>query len=327
MFARYVALGIGAGLVSALLFASVTAGSAPGVLLSYVAPLPVVIVALGWGHLVGLLAAAIGALALSLIIGSSAGLGLALGAGLPAWLLSYLTLSTLRSAGPAGPAWLPPGHLLLVVVVVASMLVLAGAVAVGGGDHAVYRATLARFAEAFLRLYNNAPREGPVPDVMGVRAAAFINFMTAITPAVMGGVLAAVLTANLWIGARIVSVSGRLPRPWLPSPDTRMPPAALGLLLAGCVLALMPGFAGVAGKAFLGALGLALVLQGFALLHAITLGRTSRGLVLAAAYLLTIIAAGPFLPLMAAAGLADIATPIRRRLSGTSGPTPPRSTS
>ena len=50
-------IGIAAGAASALLFASVASGSLISILLFYLAPLPILIAAVGWSHLAGLVAA------------------------------------------------------------------------------------------------------------------------------------------------------------------------------------------------------------------------------------------------------------------------------
>ena len=51
---QIVMVGLGAGAAAALLFASVVSGSIVAVLLFYLAPLPIMIAALGWSHLAGL---------------------------------------------------------------------------------------------------------------------------------------------------------------------------------------------------------------------------------------------------------------------------------
>ncbi|HZB62829.1 MAG TPA: hypothetical protein VE423_09180, partial [Microvirga sp.] len=58
------AIGIGAGLASALLFAVVITGSLLAMMLSFIAPLPIFIASLGWNHRCGLLASVSGAIAL-----------------------------------------------------------------------------------------------------------------------------------------------------------------------------------------------------------------------------------------------------------------------
>jgi hypothetical protein len=50
-------IGIGAGAATALLFASVASGSPLSVLLFYLAPLPILLAALGWSHWAALIAA------------------------------------------------------------------------------------------------------------------------------------------------------------------------------------------------------------------------------------------------------------------------------
>ncbi|MGH6806373.1 MAG: hypothetical protein ACREEJ_05895, partial [Ensifer adhaerens] len=70
-------VGIGAGLVSALLFAVVITGSPLAVLLYSAAPLPIFIAALGWNHRAGLVATAAGAIAGMIALSFAAGLNFA----------------------------------------------------------------------------------------------------------------------------------------------------------------------------------------------------------------------------------------------------------
>src|ERR687890_2323350 len=97
---NFLTVGILSGLASALLFAVVVTGSPLGIVLSYVAPRPVLIGALGWNHRSGLVATAGGGLALALVFRPEAGLAFAIGSALPAWWLAYLGL--LVRPGPNG---------------------------------------------------------------------------------------------------------------------------------------------------------------------------------------------------------------------------------
>ena len=54
---QIVVVGVGAGVAAALLFASVATGSIFATLLFYLASLPILIAAIGWSHVAGLLAA------------------------------------------------------------------------------------------------------------------------------------------------------------------------------------------------------------------------------------------------------------------------------
>ena len=67
--AQTIFVGIGAGIAAALLFASVISGALLSVLLFYLAPLPIVIAALGWSHWAGLMAAAVASLSLAARLG------------------------------------------------------------------------------------------------------------------------------------------------------------------------------------------------------------------------------------------------------------------
>ncbi len=59
---QIVLVGLGAGAASALLFASVASGSPLSILLFYLAPLPILIAAIGWSHWAALIAALAAAL-------------------------------------------------------------------------------------------------------------------------------------------------------------------------------------------------------------------------------------------------------------------------
>ena len=56
---QIVLVGLGAGAAAALLFASVSSGALVSILLFYLAPLPILIAALGWSHWSGLIAAVV----------------------------------------------------------------------------------------------------------------------------------------------------------------------------------------------------------------------------------------------------------------------------
>lgn len=326
----HLGLGLGAGLVSALLFSVVATGSPLGVLLLYLAPLPILIVALGWHHLVGLLALAVGALAITVFLRPTAGVAFALGPAFPAWWLAYLTLlasapsSSLSS--PAEPArdvdggsaaaarWFPAARLLLWTGLSGALVAVTSSVAIGVGDHAAYENRLSRLVAAFLRFQAGTAREAPLPTLGGIPGASLVEALVAVAPAGLAGLLSLVLALNLWGAAKVVSISGRLARPWPDLPTLRMPPAALGVFAAGAVLTLGPGFVGVAGVALLGATVLVFALQGLAFLHDVSRGRPGRGGLLMLAYLLSVFFAQVFLPILAVAGMIDTATPVRRNL-------------
>ena len=66
---QIVLIGIGAGAAAALLFASVASGSPLSVPLFYLAPLPILIAAIGWSHWAALIAAVVAAAGLAAVFG------------------------------------------------------------------------------------------------------------------------------------------------------------------------------------------------------------------------------------------------------------------
>src|SRR5215470_5115984 len=85
-------IALAAGSASALMFASIISGALISLLLFYLAPLPLMVAAIGWGPL----AAAIGGIGASIALGAAVGLpygaAYALTVALPAWWLGHLTL-------------------------------------------------------------------------------------------------------------------------------------------------------------------------------------------------------------------------------------------
>lgn len=315
---RHVLLGIGAGLVAALLFAAVRSGSSPAVALMYLAPLPILIVSLGWHHLLGVLALAVGAFAICVVLRPSTGIAFALGPALSAWLLAYLTLLVRPASGaePAAPGlrWYPTGKLLMWVGVAGALIALCALAAATGLDYGQYREILTQAASALVRREARIDRSGSVGQTLGLRNTDVVQILIALAPLLLGAMLSLILAVNLWLAGRVVAISGRLARPWPDIPSTRMPLAAAGLLAAGLVLSASSGFAGVAGSALVGGLAMAFALQGLTVMHDVSRHRAGRRLILSAAYLMTVVLGYVFLPAFALLGVADTAFPLRRAL-------------
>ncbi len=317
---KFLAIGIGAGLVSALLFGVVITGSPLAMLLSYVAPLPVLITALGWNHRSGLVAAVAGGLATALAFRFEAGLAFVVGSALPAWWVAYLALLG-RPNADGTMEWYPVGRLLLWVAAAAALVTLAGVMALGSGDYEGYRTALRTSLAAILRSGATPPPQGAAPDTV----ENLVDTLVSAVPYIASAVFALVFTLNLWLAARVVQTSQRLIRPWPYLPATTMPRQALLLMAGAIVLSLAPGFIGVAGLSLAGALTIAFALQGLAFVHETTRGRNARVAILTGLYVLIVFVGHTVLPLLAVLGMADIAMALRQRLaSRAAGPkTPP----
>src|SRR5262245_44992954 len=107
---------VGAGAAAALLFASVASGSVLAVFLFYLSSLPILIAAMGWGHLAGLLGALLAATGVGVVLGFYFFVAFLFGVGLPAWWLGYLALlgrSAAANGSAGGMEWYPVGRLVL----------------------------------------------------------------------------------------------------------------------------------------------------------------------------------------------------------------------
>src|SRR5690349_9605017 len=146
---NFVATGIGAGLVSALLTAVIVKATPLAAVLYLLAPIPVLIVSLGWDHRSGLIAALVGGIAIALILSPISGLGFAIITALPAWWLSYLAL--LGRPGPDGAMeWYPIGRLLAWIAATAALTILAAGLISTGGDYGTFDQNARAVADAFV---------------------------------------------------------------------------------------------------------------------------------------------------------------------------------
>jgi hypothetical protein len=297
---QLVLVGLGAGAAAALLFASVASGSIAAVILFYLAPLPIAIAALGWGHLSGLIAAAVATTVIAILSGIFfiAVPVIAFGA----WWLGYLALLA-RPAGNGGGGaleWYPVGRLVLWAALLGT-LVVAAAVPNFGTDQESLQAALRKTYERILR-------DPALIDVLVVAvppAAAVFSTVTNLF--------------NLWLAARIVKISGRLARPWPDLAALSLPPLTAGLLAAAIAGSFLPDLVGVLFGALAASLLMAFAVLGFAVLHSITRGMGSRAIVLAGVYGLTIVFGWPVLA-MSLLGLAEIVLNIRGRVARKRGP-------
>jgi hypothetical protein len=309
-------IGIGAGLVSALLFGVVITGSPLAMLLSFIAPLPIFIASLGWNHRSGLVASLAGGLAMAAAFSWTAGIAFTLGWALPAWWLAYLALLG-RTGADGSTEWYPLGRLLVWIAATSALITIIGVVALGDGSYESYRQNLETAFSNFVNSQGPAGEQGPEPQPADSIAAMIIGAL----PFFFAFNFVLVLTLNLWLAAKSVRVSERLPRPWPDIPSTGMPRVAVGLLVAAVAGSFLPGFLGAAGLSLAGALLSVFALQGLAFIHDTSRRRPGRAFLLSAVYVFAILVSSVVMPLLAVLGMADVAFPLRNRFrSGDAGP-------
>lgn len=322
-------LSIAAGAASALMFASVISGAMISLLLFYLAPLPLMVAALGWGSA----GAAIGALVAG--IGLSVAFGLALGGifqlqyfiaflvtvGIPAVWLGHICLlaqpSQNASANAGGaPAldWYPLGRLLVWLAAFASAITMIAMLTLGWDAETIEAA----FRQLLSRIFAARNAGTPPGDIDQV-----INVIVSIAPAVAAVVSMAILTLNLWLAGRIVATSGRLRRPWPDLRSVELPRLTLVVLAIALVLCFTGGLLAIAAKIVTAAFLAAHMMIGFAVLHVVTGSIAGRGVWLGLAYTSILLFWWPA-ALFALLGLFEDAFGIRRRFYGPpKSPTPP----
>jgi len=297
---QIILVGLGAGAAAALLFASVVSGSIAAIFLFYLAPLPILIAALGWSHVAGLIAAAS---ATAVVVALSRVFFIAVPViAFGAWWLGYLALLARPATNGGGGAleWYPAGRLVLWAAVIGTLIV-AAAVPNFGTDQQSLQAALRKTYERILR-------DQSLVDVLVVAvppAAAVFSTITNVF--------------NLWLAARVVKISGRLKRPWPDLAAWTLPTSTPAFLAAAIAGSFLPDLLGVLAGAFAASLLMAFAMLGFAVLHAITRGMSTRTLVLASVYAAAVVLGWPVLA-MSILGLAEAAFNIRGRVARRRGP-------
>ena len=297
---QIVLIGLGAGAAASLLFASVVSGSLAAVFLFYLAPLPILIAALGWSHWAGLIAAGV----VAAVIGYLSGFVfisvfvIAFGA----WWLGYLALLARPATNGGGDAleWYPVGRLLLWAAILGS-LVVAAAIPNFGAD-------LESLQAGLRRIYERVLRDQSAIDLL----------IWAVPPA--AAVFSTVINVlNLYLAARVVRVSGRLKRPWPDFAAMTLPGSTVGILLAALAGTVLPDLLGVFARMFAGSLLMAFAFLGYAVLHAITRGLNSRIFLLAGAYIASFVIIWLLLA-VALLGIAEVLLNLRARVAHKRGP-------
>ena len=98
-------IALAAGSASALMFASIISGALISLVLFYLAPLPLMVAALGWGPLAATIGGIAAASGLGAIFGLPYCVAFALTVALPAWWLGHLALLGRPVANAAPADW------------------------------------------------------------------------------------------------------------------------------------------------------------------------------------------------------------------------------
>ncbi len=301
-------IAIAAGCASALMFASISSGALISLLLFYLAPLPLMLAAIGWGPAGAAIGGVLAGGSLGLIFSLPYLLAFLLAVALPAWWLGRLVLLgrpiDTEAGGTAAPAnaveWYPIGRLLLWIAGFAALTTVSALLTLGT-DSETIAAALRRGLGRIMQMPSAPPESSQIIDALA-----------AIAPAAATVIAMTTLTLNLWLAAYVTSASGRLQRPWPVLREFVLPPMTLVALSVALALCFTGGLLAMLAQIATAALLMAYALSGFAVLHTVTLNIRSRGVVLSFAYALVLVFGWPVIA-MIALGITDAFFGIRQR--------------
>ena len=321
-------IGLGAGLVSAVLFAS-TLTSTWAVLLFYVTALPGFIAGLGWGTQAVIASTLVGSGLVGILTAPIAGLGYFLTLGLPTAILCYLALlgrpadenAVVEHGAPAAPnagriEWYPPGRIIAWATLMSGGIA-AMSVPMFGMDIETYRTNLQEILE---KMFFSQLPDGAPAGMDKEKMAPVMELLIRALPAASAIVWLAVMLLNMWTAGRIVTGSGRAIRPW---PDFSMMtyPSHFALgFVASLLGTFAPGILSIIATGFAGAFLLAYVLLGLVVLHVLARNSPYKFVALGALYL-GIFLFGWVALVVAIIGIGEPMFRLRERSLGT-GPPP-----
>ena len=295
-----------AGLTAGVLFVLPAKGMMLGMWLSVLAPMPLMIAAMGYGFSAALCAAAIGAI-VSALMQPSLGVVFLVSTAFPALLLGWLSVHVFAGERRLGPGGLLAAVTALSIAAVWGMIAFV-AISYGGLDVAA-----TEIADGVRELVK--AMAGDEDGAGPLASDDLARLVVASVPAVMAFWSVLALSLNLWLAARVTLISGQLAREWPDVPThLRLPRVALAAFALATLACALPGASRVVASSAAVALGVAFTLQGLAALHRLTRGRASRPGLLATLYTLIFILFPLPLIVVAGVGLADNVKPLRRSL-------------
>lgn len=307
---RNLGFGVGCGAVSALMFSIVATGSPLSLLLYAAAPLPVLIAAIGFTHQAGLVAAIFAIIAVIFIFSPVAGLAYALAIGLPAWAFGLAV--NLARDHDGKTEWYPVGRMLSWIIAFSALLTLIGSLAIAS-DYPGFIAAFDEFAEAVEKM-DPMLFAGLDATARANAISALSRLMAMVAPPISAAISVVSFVLLIYLAARIVKASGRLPRPWPDLARVALPRSAvivLGLSIIGSVM--LPDYPGLLSRITLASLAMGFCLQGLAFVHLISRPLKSRRAVLAMLYFTFVALPGWPVLGFALVGVADVWFALKER--------------
>lgn len=312
-------LGLAAGFISAIVFASATAGPMLSRLILFLlTPFSLYLAGLSLGFGPLLIGSAAATAIILLLSNPLTALVYAASEALPAILLTRLTLTAREEDGKLH--WYPLGRIII------------SAALISGALSFVYLAIQGADIEALTKairpeIENFAKSLASVPGGSEALGEAQIGELTSIVVASLPGAVSLSLMitalASLWLAGRVTLASGRLLRPWPDFSKIELPLGSAVLLVAATVLSFTSDRMWLLSDGIASALRLAFALLGLAVVHHVTRGSPWRGFVLTITYAGLLILSKHAMLILSLIGLAETAFHYRNSAQRAAPPPPP----
>lgn len=301
---RQLGLALAAGLLSALMFLSLAKGIALGAVLSYAAPLPLVMAGLALGMGASVVAGLAAGAAVAAVTGGFSAVPFAIAAVVPALVVTNRALLW-RNADDGSVHWYPPGLVLAWLTAAGLVLMLVGSALLAGRPDGIEGSVTKLLGTALDLMAAELPAE---------QRAKVVGFWAPLFPAMVMGswLIMAVVNACGAQGLLVRMGHARRPTPayrelWLPDW------LAVGLVSMAVLAILAGGDVGYVAASAVAVLLIPFMFLGLAGIHRWASGRPNAGLVLAATYGLLILAFGWAAAAVAGLGLVRFWTMRFRR--------------
>lgn len=300
---------LGAGVVAALLYLSVTLGSPGAFMLAYFAQAPIVATGLALGCMPAAVAAAIAAVLVAL---GSPGVGalslFVLTSALPVLIIVYFAIQNRIRDGEGEDGsveWYPVGRLLGWLTVLALVAFVAAYLVFLGAENGVRGAT-----ETYLRNVLGALR-----NVQADTAAVdqLITTMAAIFPAVAAASWLLMIVVNGVMAQKFLTASGKNLRPIPAYSEIEVPIWPAAVVIFGALVAIFGGNAGFFGINVMLIGTIPFFFIGLAVLHSISAAWPGRLFLLVGAYLFLVLLVWPA-AIIALLGLIEHWVRLRERM-------------
>ena len=229
--------------------------------------------------------------------------------GVPAIALAHLVALARYDADGTLQDWFPVGRIVMAIALYGAALPVL-LIAPSGGDWSILSADFTRFFQQFSE---RAPIGSTWHAMDAAQIRMLVDVWVQLMPAVLAGYWTIFLVVNCYLAARIVRVSGRFVRPWPNLNWLTFPPlvaVAFGLTVAGIAAG---GSFRVLGIGAAGSFGVAFLLQGLSVVHAIANRRSARWLI-SVVYTALLVAGALVAPFVALLGVVETLTQFRRRV-------------